>query len=484
VFLTQQTREIIMRFCTHRRRLVFSLVTLAAIVFLPSAEKVLRCSAADGSKSQEKSRRVIDWVKQEGGSMHDKIRGITVDAQGNCYVTGEFTDKARFADRTVTSRGSMDFVLAKYSPAGKLIWLQTAGGSEIDRGYSVAVDAAGNSYVTGHFQSPEFRISDRTFTNRGDYDYFVAKFDATGKFEWAHDGGGEGYDYGHGIAVTPRGDVYVAGSFSGEVMLGEAKSPSAIGKSLFVAKYDTTGTLKWSRLAGNDREQSGHNIAVGPDGGCYVSGYVSGIVELSGRQFGSTTAVKDIFVARLSPEGNYVWAATAGGHSDGLSTGVAVDKQGNCYLTGMFNDKAVFGDTTLTSAGEYDVFVARLNADGQPAWAYSGGGEKIDYGLGVATDSSGNCYVTGEFTDDVRFMGQHLMGLGGRDLYVARYSPHGQLDWLEVMGGAHSDLSYAVAVDGGGNCFLSGAFSPGTQYQSHTLTSRGSNDIFLIKLNQ
>ncbi|MBL7038960.1 MAG: SBBP repeat-containing protein [Pirellulaceae bacterium] len=452
--------------------------------FLLSMLHQPRCSAKDDTTNNSDSRRTIEWVKQEGGSKHDKIRGITVDAVGNCYVTGEFTDEARFGDRAVTSRGSMDFVLAKYSPDGELMWLQTAGGSEIDRGYSVAVDAVGNSYVTGHFQSPEFHIGDRTFTNRGDYDYFVAKFDVDGNFQWAHDGGGKGYDYGHGIAVTPTGDAYVTGSFSGAVTLGEATSPSAKGKSVFVVMYDTDGQLKWSRLAGNDQGQSGHNIAVGPGGDCYVSGYVSGVVQLSGHEFGSPTSVKDIFVARLTADGEFIWARTAGGESDGLSTGVAVDGQGNCYLTGMFTSKAVFGTATLVSAGEYDVFVARFDADGKPAWAYSGGGEKIDYGLGVATDSFGNCYVTGEFTDDVRFMGQHLSGLGGRDLYVARYSPHGELDWLEVMGGAHSDLSYAVTVDGGGSCFLSGAFSPGTQYRSHKLTSRGSNDIFLIKLKQ
>jgi hypothetical protein len=474
----------IQQYLQHRSG--FGRAICASVILLSSLTngRYVAAESPGAPKTQNASQRMIEWVQQEGGSKHDKIRGITVDASGNCYVTGEFTDEANFAGRTLKSRGSMDFVLAKYSPDGKLLWLQTAGGTEIDRGYSVAVDTKGNSYVTGHFQSPEFQIGDRTFTNRGDYDYFVAKFDADGEFQWAHSGGGTGYDYGHGIAVTPKGDAYVAGSFSGQVTLGNEKSPSAEGKSIFVAKYDTVGKLSWARLAGNDRGQSGHNIAVGADGHCYVSGYVSGIVQLGSREFGSPTAVKDIFLARLDSDGTCVWATTAGGESDGLSTGVAVDRQGNCYLTGMFNRKAVFGSTTLESAGEYDVFVAKINADGKPAWAYSGGGAKIDYGLGIATDHAGNCYVTGEFTDDVKFMGQHLTGLGGRDLYVARYSPGGELDWLEVMGGAHSDLSYAIAVDRGGNCFLSGAFSPEAQYQSHKLKSRGSNDIFLIKLKQ
>lgn len=430
------------------------------------------------------STRSIIWIQQEGGRKHDKIRGMVVDGAGNCYVTGEFTEEAQFSDKTVTSRGCMDFVLAKYGPAGKLLWLQTAGGTDIDRGYSVAVDQVGNSYVTGHFQSPTFQIGDKTLRNHGDYDYFIAKYDPSGKLLWTQSAGGTGYDYGHGIAVTPQGECYVAGSFAGEITFGDSQSKNKKGRSLFVAKYDTDGKLLWSQLAGNGRSQSGHQIAVDAKGNCYVCGFITGIVEFAGKQVGSDTRQQDIFLAKLTPDGKLVWSANSGGQANGLSTGVAVDQRGNCYLTGMFKNKAVFGKTTLESAGEHDIFVARINSDGTPAWAYSGGGEKIDYGLGIATDRAGNCYVTGEFTNDVMFMGKHLTHLGGRDLFITRFSPEGKLDWLEMMGGKHSDLSYAIAVDGNNHCFISGAFSPVTQYQSHQLKSRGSNDIFLIKMSQ
>ncbi|WP_339728357.1 SBBP repeat-containing protein [uncultured Gimesia sp.] len=432
----------------------------------------------------ESSPRSILWVKQAGGSKHDKIRGIAVDGEGNCFVTGEFTDQAQFADQSVISQGKMDFVLAKYNPEGELLWLQTAGGAEIDRGYAVAVDQAGNSYVTGHFQSPTLQIGNQTLKNRGDYDYFIAKYDPAGKLLWAHSAGGAGYDYGHGIAVTPEGDCYVAGSFAGEVTFGDSQSKNKQGRSLFVAKYDTDGKVLWSKLAGDGRSQSGHQIAVDQTGNCYVCGFITGLVELDGQMVGTNTKVQDIALIKLSPTGKLVWSTNSGGQANGLSTGVAVDAQGNCYLTGMFKNEAKFGKVTLKSKGAYDIFVARINANGTPAWAYSGGGEKIDYGLGIAVDRVGNCYVTGEFTDDVNFVGKHLTQLGGRDIFVTRFSPEGKLDWLEMLGGVKSDLSYAIAVDQNNHCFISGAFSPATQFQSHQLKSRGSNDIFLIKLSQ
>ena len=174
-------------------------VTLTALLFSSALQ-----AGQPAGKNEKQSARNVEWVQQAGGLKHDKIRGITVDAAGNCYVTGEFTETAEFGDQKVTSKGSMDFVLAKYSPEGKLLWIQTAGGTLIDRGYAVAVDKAGNAFVTGHFQSPEFQIGDQVLYNRGDYDYFIAKYDPDGKLVWAQSEGGAGYDYGHGIAVTPR----------------------------------------------------------------------------------------------------------------------------------------------------------------------------------------------------------------------------------------------------------------------------------------
>ncbi len=429
------------------------------------------------------AERKVLWVQQEGGKGHDKIRAITVDAAGNSYVTGEFTNEAKIGKTTIVSKGKLDFLLCKYNPQGKLLWFQTAGGTEIDRGYSVAVDKDENVYVTGHFQSPTFQIGNQTLTNNGDYDYFLAKFSSAGKLLWAQSAGGQGYDYGHGVAVTTTGEIYTCGSFgAGDVTFGKTTSKRKKGRSMFVAKYNQNGKMLWSHLWGNQYGHSAHEVAVDSKGDCYVSGYMTGVVLMDGHQVGTNTKVRDIFVVKLTSQGKFLWGQTAGGKSDGLSTGVVVDQKGNVFISGMFKKEAAFGKTVFKSKGGNDAFIARINADGTHAWAQTGGGAKTDYGLAIAIDQAGNSYLTGELSDDVMFAGKHLKNLGGRDIYVAKFSPTGKLHYIQTMGGDKNDLSYAIAVDHNNNCFLSGAFSPYTTFQKHSLKSRGSNDIFLLKL--
>ncbi|NJN05906.1 MAG: hypothetical protein HC814_05380 [Rhodobacteraceae bacterium] len=95
------------------------------------------------------------WAVRAGGAKADKTRGLCIDTAGNIYMTGEFTGRADFGERTVESQGDMDFFVAKYSPAGQCLWIRTGGGSRIDRGYGVAVDAQGNVFTTGHCQSAD-----------------------------------------------------------------------------------------------------------------------------------------------------------------------------------------------------------------------------------------------------------------------------------------------------------------------------------------
>jgi len=294
-----------------------------------------------------------------GGAFDDYGVDVAVDAAGNGYVTGRFQGTATFGPTTLTSSGSFDVFVAKLASNGNFEWAVKGGGSTFDAGSSVAVDADGNSYVTGYFEETA-AFGSITLTSAGDQDVFVAKLASNGSFEWAVKGGGSTFDAGSGVAVDAAGNVYVTGRFDGAATFG------------------------------------------------------STILTSSG--------LRDVFVAKLASNGSFAWAVKAGSSSDDTSNDVVVDTAGNSYVTGVFQGTATFGSTTLTSSGWFDAFAAKLASNGIFEWAVKGGGSSLDGGTGVAVDAAGNSYLTGAFQGTATFGSNTLTSSGDRDVFVAQLS--------------------------------------------------------------
>lgn len=419
------------------------------------------------------------WSFQAGGKKHDKARALAVGQDGSVYLTGEFSEKAKFGGKELVSSGDLDCFLAKLDRHGKLQWTHPIGGKKIERGYSVAVDTDGNSYLTGHFQSESLNIGSTTLQNRGDYDIFIAKFDASGQPVWATSAGGAAYDFGHGIALDHQGHVYVSGSLRKAGWFGDTPISETDLAGPFVAKYSTDGKLVWTRLMTGRGGGSAHEIAA-RDGHLYVGGYVSGKLSFARHAFGTSKGT-DIFAARLDGDGNLSWKFQAGGRSDGLVSGIVADASGNCYLAGMFKATALFGTQQFTSAGGHDLYLAKLNNAGKPEWAFHAGGPKTDYGLGLAVDPAGNPIITGETTGAVRFGSKLLKPIGNRDIYTAKFQPDGKLKWIMHTGGSLNGLSYTAGSSEHGTVFA-GAFSGKLKIGGKELTSSGSNDILVAQI--
>src|SRR5688572_25082949 len=186
------------------------------------------------------------WAKQSEGqasnSNDDSGRSVATDAQGNNYVTGHFKGIATIGNATLTSSGLYDIFIAKYNASGTLLWAKQAGGTGDDQGYSIAVDGSGNSYVTGHFKGIA-TFGTTTLTSSGLYDIFIAKYNASGTLLWAKQAGGARNDSGQGIAVDGSGNSYVAGYFEGiTATFGTTTFTSNGGNDdVFIAKYDASG---------------------------------------------------------------------------------------------------------------------------------------------------------------------------------------------------------------------------------------------------
>jgi hypothetical protein len=445
-----------------------------------AAVLVAACSL---SAAQPEAPPEFAWATAAGGAKNDKTRCVTTDRAGNVFLAGEVTDEVKFGDTTLKSAGGMDFFVAKLDRDGRFLWAQLGGGGKVDRGYAVATDAAGNCYVTGHYESADAEFSGTKLPNRGDYDLFVAKYSAAGKLEWIQTAGGAGYDYGHAIAVDDHGDVVVSGAVVGDAEFGGQQFPNAKGSHPFCAKYHGDGSLVWVKVATGSAGGSGHGVAVDGAGNIYMAGLSSG----SG-QFGAQPLVtpkgSSAVLAKLSPAGEVLWIAQNFGEPSCLFHEIACDREGRVWASGMFKGAARFGEETFTAPGEKnsDAFLCHYDATGKLLWTRVGAGPGIDYGLGVATDGKGNCFLTGEFTDTFKLAGAELQSRGSTDVYVAKFDAKGELRWLTQAGGERGDNAYTMVCDSAGDLILAGSFGGTAAFGHNTMTAAGGNDLYAAKL--
>jgi hypothetical protein len=298
-------------------------------------------------------------------------------------------------------------------------------------------------------------------------------------FDWAVKGGGSGYEEGK-FAADPEGNSYVTGYFSGNVSFGNIVL-SAPSTALFVAKLDPQGKYLWAVKA--EGNVSGNAIAADDDGHVYITGGFSGNVSFGDTVLNSFSSSTDVFVARLNTQGQWIWAVKGGGGNVDLGTAITTDKSGNCYVTGYYTSSATFGKNTLTSAGQQDVFISRLDPQGQWLWSRSGGGTDIEQSTSISADISGNVYVTGNFKDKSTFAGVTMYSSGAEDIFIVKLSAEGQWAWARRAGGTGPDESASIATDTNGNCYITGNFFITATFGAHLLTAEGQQDIFVAKID-
>ncbi|MEO6738788.1 MAG: SBBP repeat-containing protein [Chthoniobacteraceae bacterium] len=441
------------------------------------------CFAARLVGATPETAPAFEWATSAGGLKNDKTRAINIDREGNVFLAGEVTGEVKFGDTTLKSAGGMDFFVAKLDSKGKFLWARLGGGSLIDRGYGVATDAAGNCYVTGHYQSTDADFGGTKLPNRGDYDIFTAKYDRDGKLVWIRTAGGKGYDYGHGIAVDEKGDIVVTGAVVGESQFGDVNVPNDPGSHIFCAKYHADGALVWVKTASGKAGGSGHGVAVDGKGNIYIGGLSSGSGEFGGKPL-VTPKGSSAVVVKLSPQGEVRWITQQLGEPSCLFHEITCDKEGRVWASGMFKGKAVLGSETFTTTGDKDsdAFLCHFDTDGKLLWSRVGTGPAVDYGLGVATDGRGNSFVTGEFTDTFKFGGEELHSRGSTDMYVAKFDEKGALRWITQAGGDKGDNAYTMVCDAQGNLFFGGSFGGTAKFSDASITSGGSNDLYGAKL--
>ncbi|HEV7231808.1 MAG TPA: SBBP repeat-containing protein [Bacteroidia bacterium] len=286
-------------------------------------------------------------------------------------------------------------------------------------------------------------------------------------WSWAKNAGGSGNDISNGVCVDASGNTYVTGNFtSSSITFGSTtlSNTAAGGLDYFLVKYDASGNVLWAKGASGVSNDGGSKVAVDANGNVYVSGNTNS----NTLTFGSTTLAlhgyDDTFIVKYDASGNVLWAKIAGGSANDIGLGISLDGSGNAYICGYFASSTMsFGTTSITNAGGNDIFVAKYDASGNVVWAKRVGGTGDDSANGVDVDASGNVFITGTFlSSSISFGTTTLSNGGGIDMFTAKLDASGTAVWAKSATGVSNDVANGVKMDPSGNAIVIGTFNSST----------------------
>jgi hypothetical protein len=408
--------------------------------------------------------------------------GLTLDKEGNIYT---ITDgSGPYGAFNLQSQASY-CALAKHAPNGNVIW---ATGMEFVEPKGISSDADGNIYITGQIVSNAkfYGISNSTVITvaPGYRDVFVAKYNSVGDVIWvAGWGGADDEDFAVAIETDSRGNSYITGN--------SAHSFSEHGPTIsdcFTLKFDNLGNLLWEKKTQWKNIVMPYCLDIDKYGNCYISGYFQDTAFFDNAVLVANQYISG-FLSKYSATGNLLWAKRIGSNKDECR-GIAVSENNNIYLTGRFSSPSTFDNITISAnivkSNQVEMFVAKLDSMGSALWvniADSIGGSDI------ACDKEGNCYVTGAFEDGAIFHGTNTLTLSSQkmwDVYVAKYEENGTLKWAIASGGTANNTgsgALAVECDNNGSAFVTGRISGTSTFGNSSFIIPGDHyDHFLAKV--
>ncbi len=441
-----------------------------------------------------------------------------VDGAGNSYVTGMLlleTDMDPTVDRAdrsdvLTPRGSNDAFLAKYGPNNEFLWARRMGSDYVrstnandplEEGCNLAVDTAGNVYLTGDFVG-QADFGSFQLTAVGDSDAFVTKLDTNGNFLWARSWGTTSREFGRGIAVDGSGNVLSVG------MTTYLYSNGAwLANGAEIRKYSPSGSLTWTKSI-SGYGSSANKVVADASGNVYVAGGFAGKVDfnpdpkktnyVTGSTVLSSGGGTNAYILKLTSAGTFSTVAPLIANTQEASTSnvhitdMAIDSLGSIVIGGNsrgaidFNPSSTIeyrmpGASTTVSNG----FVEKLNPNLGYTWASMTAGGSVN---ALAIDSLG-IYTIGTFSSDFALAGTTYTTHGGSDVVVTMLSSSGITDWAITFGGEASDLGNGIAVDAVGTLYLVGTYYRTVDFDPDPLatyfrTNNAYSDMYLLKLRR
>jgi hypothetical protein len=386
-----------------------------------------------------------------------------------------------FGEHQITAQNNSDVFVAKLSKTGEWLWAKAGLGSGFNRSNAITNDNAGNSYIIGSFES-SVTFGNTNLTSSGSRDIFIAKINSSGAWQWAIKAGGTGTEDGLGVKYNSA-NVFlgITGYYSANSSFGQTVLVSKGGRDIFVASLDTNGNWNWAVSAASTGAEESRGIAIDGSGNSVITGYYTSALSFGDKNLPAGTG-RDVYVAKIDKSGNWLWAANASGAGSDEANAIGLDNSGNAYITGWFSSDLKFGNTTLYAESERNLFVARISSSGTWSWGKIGSGSSLVEGAGISVSTNGTTFLAGYLYKDATFLNTTLNSLGESDIILARISSSGSWIWANSNGGVTGVVTGdGVAVDSSGNVIYSGSFYGSVKFGDDTLRSNGGADMYIAK---
>ncbi|MCI1266295.1 MAG: T9SS type A sorting domain-containing protein [Saprospiraceae bacterium] len=452
---------------------------------------------------------VFEYVKAMGGPSTDIGSSVSLDAKGNLYTAGSFEETVDFdagpLSYLLKSNGARDIFITKMDSKGELIWAKNIGGDKSDDGRYMSTDLSGNIYITGTFQGTvDFDPGPGLFplTSQNKDDLFILKLNADGNFLWAYQFNASTYIDINALVLDAQNNVYLTGYFNERIDFDFGSSEyylSPFGQEdIFILKMNASGQFLWARQLGGKSFELVNDLTIDIEGNVITTGQFTGTTDFDPGPdtFQLTTnGIADIFISKINPSGNFVWAKSIGGLAEESGRTLVTDPMGNIYLAGEFHGPVDFdpgsGTRILTPKGSKDLFLLKLTDEGNYIWAQQIGNSTAR-SSDVTLDKKNDLYLTGiieGITDLDPGTGIYELGAPNTfSIFTLKLDKNGIFNWAYSIEANLSDVGFQILVDPTLNVYLMSSFTgyvdfdPGSGVEN--ISTNGFYDIFLHKMSQ
>ena len=438
-----------------------------------------------------------EWAKSVGGSDYDYIKSVAETKDGGIIAGGYFNSSSiTVGEKILTSKGSYDGLIIKYSSTGEVEWVQSIGGRYDDSIKSLTSTEDGGIIAGGYFSSSSITVGEETLTNHnsGYYDGLIIKYSESGEVEWAKSIGGSSSDRINSVTETEDGGIIVGGDFENSIIIGEETLTSKGESDGLIIKYSESGEVKHVNRVGGSTVDEITSIIETTDGGYLVGGYFYSISSIdlgNGQSINSHgSGYTDGMLIKYDERGECEWGKSIGGtHADSIES-IIETTDGEYLIGGSFKSSSIeLGNGKIISnhggTNCYDGMLIKYDKNGECKWGKSIGESSHDSINTVAEIENGGIIVGGYFENSIIIGEETLISKGSLDCLIIKLKEESVLEPVvtdaKSIGGTDADSITFVCATSDGGYIAGGYYSNSIMIGGQNYISKGSTDGLIIK---